>query len=279
MKLITIAIFFFLQGISSRNFAQSIEKCISGDCDNGIGNFIDSNGDSFYGQWKDGKQNGFGVYTNANGKITLGFWSDGNYDAKNRLNNFNNPFNKFDAQGKPDGLWITFFENNNSQSNTYVDNPYDIKNIGSYKNGTKDGRWLYYSNAQILREENYKRGIKYGKFIEYWGDGYAQYRRLRKIENYKNGLLDGTYKEYTHFGNNLLLECNYFNGYKNGEEIEYYNIEYGYDDRSNIIPPIKIKRRFKSGKIDGDVLFYRRDGILSGKDRYNMGKLEFSYTF
>ena len=278
-------------------------KCISGNCNFGIGTFENGDGDTFSGQWKEGKQNGFGVYirksdgqkwegewknnlwdgygiyTYADGQILLGFWREGKIDENKKLDNFNNPFNKFDAQGKPDGLWITFFEESNSPYNSYVDNPYNIKNLGYYKNGIKDGRWLYYSNGQILREENYKVGIKHGKFIEYWGDGFAQYRRLRKIENYNNGELDGIYQEYTHFGNNLLLECNYTNGSKNGEEIEYYNIEYGYSDRSNLKAPIKVKRQYKFGKIDGDVLFYRQDGILSGKDRYKMGILEFSYTF
>lgn len=278
-------------------------KCISGDCNNGLGTWVNGNGDIFWGEWKDGKQNGFGgfeqkidgtkwegqwknnmwdgygVYTYPDGKIQLGFWVAGKFDKSKKLDNFSNPFNQFDDQGKPHGLWIIFFEESNSPYNLYVDNPYNIKNIGHYKNGVLDGRWLYYTNGQILREENYKLGVKHGKFITYWGDGFAQYRRLRKIENYVNGELDGLYKEYTHFGNNVLLECNYNKGIKNGEEIEYYNIEYGYSDRSHLVAPIKVKRQYKFGKIDGDVLFYREDGILIRKDRYKMGVVEFSYTF
>lgn len=43
-------------------------SCISGDCKNGFGVYIFSNGDKYEGAWENGKRHGYGVYTWASGK-------------------------------------------------------------------------------------------------------------------------------------------------------------------------------------------------------------------
>ncbi len=42
-------------------------ECTQGDCKNGFGNAVYTNGEEYVGEWKDGKQHGQGTYTDANG--------------------------------------------------------------------------------------------------------------------------------------------------------------------------------------------------------------------
>ena len=43
-----------------------------------------TNGDSYYGQLKDGKRSGFGTYRHKNGDIYEGYFSDGKYDGQGK---------------------------------------------------------------------------------------------------------------------------------------------------------------------------------------------------
>ena len=47
-----------------------------------------------------------------------------------------------------------------------------IKQEGIYKNGIRDGKWIYYrENGQIGWEKTWKKGKKDGKWVEYDKEG------------------------------------------------------------------------------------------------------------
>src|ERR1017187_4268920 len=57
---------------------DALAQCTSGDCKNGTGTFIFSNGDKYDGQWKDGKKEGRGEYWWANGITYIGDFTNDN---------------------------------------------------------------------------------------------------------------------------------------------------------------------------------------------------------
>ena len=64
----------FLLLCSLHSYAQ---RCVSGDCINGFGTFIYSNGDKYTGGWKYSQVNGQGTYTYTNGDKWIGEWKNG----------------------------------------------------------------------------------------------------------------------------------------------------------------------------------------------------------
>jgi hypothetical protein len=274
------------------------------DLRNGYGQYIDSNNNVFEGEWKNGMQNGRGEYrgqdgtmwrgewkdnkwhgrgelTYPNGNILTGTWDNGVYvnsdsDQKKPEQTYpqfagpiptSEPLNQFNSQGKPEGLWVTYLPKDNSPHN-HTGNPQYIRNIGHYRNGVKDGKWLYYGSNFVVSEENYKNGIKDGKQVTYWMDSGSP----RYIENYKNGLLNGLYEEYSHGYGNLVLYCNYSNGQKSGQEIEYY-------DTSSIEPLIKATSNYTKGELDGESIYYNKDGGIISKTLYEKGLQKWTYNF
>ena len=58
---------------------------------------------------------------------------------------------------------------------------------GSFKNGKRDGAWVFYhQNGQLWYEGNYKNGKEEGAFISY-----SEYGQLSSKGNYKNGKREG----------------------------------------------------------------------------------------
>jgi clan AA aspartic protease (TIGR02281 family) len=54
----------------------SLAQCIKGDCENGFGIYVFSNGDKYEGDWKDGKINGHGKYMHEDGSYEEGEYVD-----------------------------------------------------------------------------------------------------------------------------------------------------------------------------------------------------------
>ena len=52
-------------------------ECIKGDCNNGYGTSMWSDGTKYVGKHKDGKYHGQGTYTQADGTVGKGIWEDG----------------------------------------------------------------------------------------------------------------------------------------------------------------------------------------------------------
>ncbi len=247
----------------------------NGSC-NGYGKLTKPNGKSWEGNFNDGTLNGFGVYTDSSGIIMLGHWVAGKPD-KLVFNEKSNPYNQFDNQGKPHGLWIMFFDIIWDEL-FFSGNPSHIKSIGKYNHGLKNGTWSYFEYVGKIKEENYLNGIKHGPWNEYRATSDDVSLPLI-ISNYKNGELDGIYQEYSHpmSGHHKLTHtCTYKSGVKNGEEIYYYH---RYNEVGSKEKVINYKCSYLNGKLHGDMLFYNTKGVLTGKDHYEMGALTFSYRF
>ena len=52
-------------------------KCTQGDCKNGFGTAVFTNGGKYVGEWKDGKQHGQGTVTKADGSQYSGEFKEG----------------------------------------------------------------------------------------------------------------------------------------------------------------------------------------------------------
>ena len=70
MKILFTIFFLFLP-------ASVLAECISGDCDNGYGTYIWSNGSKYNGEWKNNSMDGQGTLTDSNGgKYVGGYKND-----------------------------------------------------------------------------------------------------------------------------------------------------------------------------------------------------------
>ena len=59
-------------------------ECIEGDCENGWGAYVFTDGSSYYGEWKDGFPEGPGTLKYIDGSMDEGKWQGGlNIDKKN----------------------------------------------------------------------------------------------------------------------------------------------------------------------------------------------------
>ena len=60
------------------------EGCISGDCENGQGTFIDKWGCKYVGEWKNGRYDGQGIRTYSDESKYVGEWKDGQYHGQGK---------------------------------------------------------------------------------------------------------------------------------------------------------------------------------------------------
>lgn len=166
--------------------------------------------------------------------------------------------NKFDLNGKREGVWKKQYSNNNIRyQGTFkagkeigVFKYYDITDsthptiIKTFKpnstlasvnfytvkgvlesTGTMDGKnrigtWLYYypDGKTLMIEENYKNGVLDGTYKSFYKTG-----KVTEILDYTSGKLNGNAKRYADNGV-LLDDLNYKNGKLKGAA-KYYNIE------------------------------------------------------
>jgi len=59
-------------------------ECIEGDCENGLGTYVFTDGSSYSGEWKDSFPEGSGILKYIDGSKLEGWWTRGLYiDGKN----------------------------------------------------------------------------------------------------------------------------------------------------------------------------------------------------
>lgn len=153
--------------------AQStVEKCLSGDCNNGHGTYRYSSGDLYTGEFSESMRNGFGIYTWNTGDKYYGEFSD---DALQ-------------------GWGVLYFKSG-------------IKYIGEFKNGVRSGEGMnIYTDGSkdvgLFEEDKYKGAISYyGNASDATGclygdceNGYGVYRHTagdRYFGYFKDGLRSG----------------------------------------------------------------------------------------
>jgi hypothetical protein len=123
-KLLFILMFLPFIGFGqSGNFGEKT-GCISGDCNNGYGTYIFSNGSKYVGEWRNDKQHGQGTYTWASGNKYVGEWKD----------------------GKRNGQGTQAF----SDGSSYV---------GEYKVGEKHGQGTYTFKSGKVRKGKWINGV------------------------------------------------------------------------------------------------------------------------
>lgn len=81
------------------------DECISGDCWNGKGVYISSEGSRYKGEWRDGQYHGHGVYFFPNGAKYEGEWKEGKYEGEGVFTKPNGARFKTNwRDGKPHGI-------------------------------------------------------------------------------------------------------------------------------------------------------------------------------
>ena len=100
------------------------DECSSGDCENGKGLYRWKSGDTFSGQFVEGKRNGTGTYTWASGSTYTGEWKDGMRHGK--------------------GVYVYANED---------------KYSGMFENDKRHGQGIYtYKNGETIPTQNWKNG-------------------------------------------------------------------------------------------------------------------------
>ena len=126
--------------------------CISGNCWNGYGTYVFSNGQKYVGEWKDGEEQGQGVQTWGSNSKYDGGWKEGKRHGQGTYRmecgaTYVGGFYEGEYHGKG--------------STTWSDGTYD-KNC-TYQYGEIYGeRICYFANGTILMQ-NYKDGKRHGK--------------------------------------------------------------------------------------------------------------------
>ena len=75
--------------VAGASYAQSqLPACQGGSpsrWNNCTGRWLNTNGDKYEGEWRDGKPSGFGVQTFASGEKYTGTWKDGKYEGQGTI--------------------------------------------------------------------------------------------------------------------------------------------------------------------------------------------------
>ena len=99
------------------------EKCIDGDCQNGIGKYIWSNGKIYEGEWKNGVPNGVGKLYFSNGDIYEGQLIDNHLNGKGKYTKKDG--NVYNGEFKDNKYWgygtLTIANNNQTYTGSFID--------------------------------------------------------------------------------------------------------------------------------------------------------------
>lgn len=82
---IVVSQFSVAKALMPSNFIAFVDKCVSGNCVNGKGKMVYTNGDSYEGDFVNGKRDGHGTYTFKNGQVYVGQFTDGLRNGRGRF--------------------------------------------------------------------------------------------------------------------------------------------------------------------------------------------------
>ncbi len=134
--------------------------CISGDCDNGYGKFIYSDGDIYEGYFKSSYRNGFGKYQYIEGDVYTGEWS---WNTRSGLGHYVWPSGN---------IYIGYWKNNSQHGKGTKFHKDGTTNAGEWENGTfKDpnNTFGFAGNKKDIEktQNSYSRGIHMPEAEEY----------------------------------------------------------------------------------------------------------------
>ncbi len=87
----------------------------------------------------------------------------------------------------------------------------------SFSSGLLNGKATFYSDGIIIREEEYKNGLKNGELKSFHGNG-----ETSSVENYKEGKLSGVSTKFYDNGQ-IFEDASYINGKMNGQFVRYFS--------------------------------------------------------
>jgi antitoxin component YwqK of YwqJK toxin-antitoxin module len=190
---------------------------------------------------KAGKKDGVSTFYGENGRVVATEIYRNGYLLKKGI---------IDKKGVLQGVWEEFYLNGK------------IKSKGEYKNGKKYSRWEYYfTTGKIEQKGSYDSNGQYtGEWIWYYDNG-----NVLRREEFRKGIEDGELAEYTIDGI-VITQGEFFDGEKEGEWFYELNDhqekgKYRYSQRNGYW-----EHRFPGGKISfkGNYI----DGIPEGKHKY-----------
>jgi len=131
-------------------FAQAdtshLNRCLSGDCNDGFGIYVWSNGERYEGNWQNNKRNGKGLNYYITGAKYDGFWKDDLKDgAGTYFYSTDSPYEKYTGFFEDDaisGQGTFVFRNGDRYVGTFKNDMFDGNGTFFYTNGLKKtGKW------------------------------------------------------------------------------------------------------------------------------------------
>ncbi len=187
-----------------------VTGCIFGDCNNGYGTYVWSNGEKYTGNWVNQRRKGQGINYFANGSRYEGEWAD---DYRNGYGT-----NYYVDGTIKSGMW---------ENDRYIGTSYN--NYGCISGDCDNGYGIYTWDSGERYEGYWQNGKRNGQGTNYFSNG-AEYSGNWKDDK-KNGY--GTYKyqsesKYESYTGDYVMDKMTGNGifvYKNGQKYvgELYN--------------------------------------------------------
>jgi len=170
----------------------------------------------------------------------------------------------------------------------YFDNGKMMKQ-GTYKNGKMNGEYKsWYSSGAVECTGAYANGHPDGNWYCNDYDGAPKVSiKYAKGKEVKRRYENGTFKDYHENGQIPKCEYTYDNGKKNGPFTEWYDKGYfeqipasAEDQKIGIIyreklagTQIKVKGEYLNDKLDGEIFYYRENGVLEKVEEWKDGAL------
>jgi antitoxin component YwqK of YwqJK toxin-antitoxin module len=171
-----------------------------------------------------------------------------------------------DRSGVRRGDWETY----------YLDGT--LKSKGSYRGGEKYGKWVYYFSSGEVEQEGFYD--KAGRFTGEW-TWYYENGNVLRTEEFIRGLEDGMLVEYA-LDSTVITKGEFLEGEKEGEW--YYKLndhqeigKYLYGQRNGYWEhqypngKVSFKGLYEGGKPHGDHKYYNKKGVLIRKEAYTFG--------
>lgn len=222
MKAIIIS-FLFIAALADETYSQ----CVKGDCDNGQGTLIYSDG-KYVGRWKNGLRHGQGTFVSDDGTKYICNWVDDAPEGRGKIVNpdgstfsgiiknwepydgygtviggnyrYTGYLKKGLSQGKGS---ITYIEKDEKSASGYADG--DMY-VGNFVNGQIHGEGiLYYANGDIYTG-SWKMNQRHGKGTMKWVEGGMEYTG-QWINNQPDGKGTLTYLNGTIYKGSFKTGC------------------------------------------------------------------------
>ena len=161
------------------NSVEAQDKCVAGDCKNGIGTWEWTSGASYTGQFQNGTRNGYGQYIFPNDDIYIGEWQNNEFHGYG-VYYYNDPtgFKSYSGEwiaGKRSGIGLMYYDDNDIQprfgiwkENNFV---YKYENLGCSEGDCYNGYGIYTWNDGTRYEGNFRDGKREGEGVYYYATG------------------------------------------------------------------------------------------------------------